>query len=128
MITRLFILLALFTVSAGCNRAEADVPVYGFKIVNTYPHDQAAFTQGLLFLDGYLYESTGLRGESSVRKVDLTTGDVLQIEGLPDRFFGEGIVAWQDQLIGLTWQSRMGFVFGIENFEVRDTFAYSGEG
>ncbi len=124
----LTLFLLLLVINSGYSQANADVPVYGYKIVNTYPHDTGAFTQGLLYLDGHLYESTGIRGESSVRKVDLETGNVLRIEKLPDRFFGEGIVEWRDQLIGLTWQSRMGFVLGLQDFSVRDTFAYTGEG
>ncbi len=113
---------------SGCSAAEADVPVYDYQVVNTYPHDDDAYTQGLIFLDGYLYESTGLRTFSSLRKVELETGTVVRRESLPDEYFGEGIVQWQDQIIGLTWQAETGFVFGLNDFDVKKTFSYTGEG
>lgn len=114
---------------AGCSQAEAGkVQVYDYEIINSYPHDPAAYTQGLIWLDGHLYESTGRRGQSSLRKVDLTTGTVLQRQEMEARYFGEGIVEWGDRIIGLTWQSGTGFVFDRDDFELRQTFSYSGEG
>jgi len=101
---------------------------YGFEIVNTYPHDTNAYTQGLLYLDGYLYESTGLNGQSNVRKVDLETGDVLKRQPLPRRYFGEGLVNWGDQLIYLTWRSQTAFVLDRETFRIKRRFNYRGEG
>ncbi len=101
---------------------------YGFEIVNTYPHDTNAYTQGLLYLDGYLYESTGLNGQSNVRKVDLATGDVLKRQPLPRRYFGEGLVNWGDQLIYLTWRSQTAFVLDRETFRIKRRFNYRGEG
>jgi glutamine cyclotransferase len=100
----------------------------GFRIVHSYPHDPDAFTQGLVFHDGFLYEGTGIEGKSSLRKVDLTTGKVLQRVDLPHGYFGEGIVIWKDKLIQLTWQSRIGFVYDLATFKQLRTFTYSREG
>jgi glutamine cyclotransferase len=103
-------------------------PVYSYSIINTYPHDPYAFTQGLIYHKGVLYESTGLRGRSSLRKVDLKTGNVLQIHRLDRRYFGEGIALWQNKMIQLTWRSQMGFVYNRQTFEKLGHFAYSTEG
>ncbi len=89
---------------AGMSRAA--VPTYGYDIVHTYPHDPTAFTEGLFYLNGFLYESTGLEQHSSIRKVRLETGEVLQKVDIPPQYFGEGIVNWKSHLISLTWQSR----------------------
>src|SRR3990172_4214830 len=96
--------------------ATNDVPVYGYKIINVYPHDRTAFTQGLIFENGHLYEGTGLYGQSTLRKVELKTGKVLKIYRLPAHYFGEGITSWNDKLIQLTWRERKGFVYGKESF------------
>ncbi len=103
-------------------------PVVGYRIVNTYPHDPRAFTQGLVFADGVLYEGTGLRGQSSLRKVDLKTGTILQVRQLPVRFFGEGITIYGNRVIQLTWRARVGFVYHKQTFQLLDTFNYSTEG
>jgi glutaminyl-peptide cyclotransferase len=108
--------------------AEAAIPVYGYEIVAAFPHDPAAYTQGLFWLDGSLYESTGLEGQSSIRKVDLATGQVLQRRDIPAPYFGEGIVAWEDNLVSLTWQNGQGFVFDLATFEPEGGFTYAGEG
>jgi len=108
--------------------SPADIPIYDYSIVNTYPHDRGAFTQGLLWKDGYLFESTGRNGESTVRKVDLETGEVLQRHDVPFEFFGEGLVDWNGQLINLTWRSGKAFVLDQETFEVENEFSYTGEG
>ena len=97
--------------------ALAAVPVWGVSVVHVYPHDRAAFTEGLFYRDGYLYESTGLNGQSSVRKVDLASGRVLQSRSIASQYFGEGIVAWKDRLIQLTWQSHVGFVDDLATFK-----------
>lgn len=104
------------------------VPVYGYTIVNTYPHDRDAFTQGLQYLDGVLYEGTGLKGRSSVRKVQLETGQVLQRRDVPPEYFGEGVTVWKTDLFQLTWQSGVAFVYDRETFAPRRTFTYVGEG
>lgn len=103
-------------------------PVYGYKVVRTYPHDRDAFTQGLVYHRGVLYEGTGLHGRSSVRRVRLETGEVLQIRRLDPKYFGEGIAVWKNSLIQLTWRSEIGFVYDLETFEPRRTFTYTGEG
>lgn len=103
-------------------------PVARYKIVNTYPHDPRAFTQGLVFTDDFLYEGTGLRGHSSLRKVDLKTGNILQVQQLPAQFFGEGITIFGNRLIQLTWRARVGFVYDRHTFQLLDTFNYPTEG
>src|SRR5690554_2720729 len=85
-------------------------PVFGYEVERIYPHDRNAFTQGLIWLDGVLYESTGINGASSVRKVQLETGRVLQRQDLDNRYFGEGLTAWGSQLVQLTYRSGVGFV------------------
>ncbi len=104
------------------------IPVYSYNIVNTYPHDPDAFTQGLVLDDGVLYEGTGLHGQSSLRRVELETGDILQIRELSDQFFGEGIAIYGDRIIQLTWQSNIGFVYDKDSFELLQEFTYSTEG
>lgn len=99
-----------------------------FRVINIYPHDPAAFTQGLLFHDGYLYESTGGWGSSSLRKVELTTGRVLRKRNLPPQYFGEGLALWGHRLIQVTWKSGTGFVYDLNTFDQMETFTYSGEG
>lgn len=111
----------------GPGRA-APAAQYGYKVVRSYPHDPQAFTQGLVFHEGVLYEGTGLNGQSSIRKVDLESGRVLQVRELDDRYFGEGIAIWKDALVQLTWQSEVGFVYDLATFEPRRTFTYPGEG
>jgi len=96
--------------------------------VNVYPHDASAFTQGLQYLDGYFYEGTGLNGRSSIRKVTLETGKVLQQRTVPGEFFGEGITVWKNDLFELTWQSHVAFVYDRATFEPKKRFTYPGEG
>jgi glutamine cyclotransferase len=103
-------------------------PVATFQIVAEYPHDHEAFTQGLVFAGGFLYEGTGGYGSSSLRKVALASGSVLQRQDLPARYFGEGITIFEGQIIQLTWQSQVGFVYDQESFELIDTFSYAFEG
>jgi glutamine cyclotransferase len=104
------------------------IPVYTYNIVNTYSHDRNAFTQGLVFEDGVLYEGTGRFGQSTLRRVELETGVVLQIRELSDQFFGEGIAIYEDKIIQLTWQSNIGFVYDKDSFELLQEFNYSTEG
>ena len=122
---RLAIVFVLLLATVACRAA---IPVYGYKIVHAYPHDISAYTEGLFYKDGYLYESTGEKGKSSIRKVQLETGKVLQRHEAPSQYFGEGIVDWKGQLIQLTWQSGTGFVYGLDDFKLRHTFSYPGEG
>lgn len=125
----LLCLLALLLGSCASGDSHpAAIPIYSYQVVHTYPHDRAAFTQGLVYLDGFLYEGTGLNGKSSLRKVKLETGEVVQQRPLPDQYFGEGITGWKNQLVQLTWQAQTGFVYDRATFEFKKTFRYSGEG
>lgn len=99
-----------------------------YRIVHGYPHDPNAFTQGLIYADGHLYESTGLYGKSSLRMVDLNSGRVLQKYDLPAQYFGEGLTDWGSTLIQLTWRSHKGFVYDRFSFALLRTFDYQGEG
>jgi glutaminyl-peptide cyclotransferase len=119
-------LLACSTAGIATQRQPA--PVHGFKVVATFPHDPAAFTQGLVFADGELFESTGLQGESSLRRVELKTGRVLQEIKVADEYFAEGLALVGDALVQLTWQSKLGFVYDRKTFARRRTFTYPTEG
>ncbi len=101
---------------------------YSYSVLKVYPHDMHAFTQGLVFNDGYLYEATGLKGESSLRKVQLATGDVLQAITIDNSIFGEGITIFNDKIIQLSWTSQIGFVYDKKSFKQLATFNYSTEG
>lgn len=101
---------------------------YTYKVVHTYPHDPEAFTQGLFYHGGSLYEGTGLKGRSSLRKVRLQTGEVIQRTDLPAEFFGEGIALLNGQIFQLTWQAQTGFVYDANDFHLLRQFTYTGEG
>lgn len=116
-----FLFAAALAVATASAAAEEPVPVHGFRVMASWPHDASAFTQGLVVADGALYESTGGYGRSSLRRVDLATGRVLQARPLPDTQFGEGLTAWRGELVQLTW--RAGRVLRYE----RATFAPLGE-
>ncbi len=103
-------------------------PVYSYRVLATFPHDSAAFTQGLVYWQGDFYEGTGLRGRSSLRRVDLETGRVLQYLALPDPYFGEGVALFQDRLYQLTWQSHVGFIYDRATFKLMGRFSYPTEG
>jgi glutamine cyclotransferase len=113
---------------AAWAQAQPGLPLYGYEVVRTYPHDPRAFTQGLQFLDGVLYEGTGQVGQSTIRRVELETGKVLQKRDVPPPHFGEGITVWKDEIIELTWQTNVAFVYDKKTFELRRTFKYEGEG
>lgn len=100
----------------------------GYRVVHAYPHDSRAFTQGLIYLDGHLYESTGLKGESSLRMEDLDSGKIEQYAAAPAQYFGEGLASWGSTLIQLTWQSGIAFVYDRFSFRLLRTFHYPGEG
>lgn len=107
----------------------AEAPVrYGYKIEKVFPHDTEAYTQGLLYRDGYLYESTGQYGESSIRKIDLTSGKALAVLNIDSRLFGEGITIFRDRIIQLTWRSGKGFIYDLATFSLKSTFTYRTEG
>ena len=109
-------------------KTVGQIPTYGYRIVKGYPHDPNGFTQGLVFVDGFLFEGTGLRGRSSLRKVDLTTGAILQFSNLPAHFFGEGVTVYHHQVIQLTWRANLGFVYDQDTFKLLETFHYPTEG
>jgi glutamine cyclotransferase len=117
------------------NSPAPALPVYRYRVVRTYPHDRRAFTQGLVYQDGILYESTGgsrwspaLAGHSSLRKVELETGKVLESKRLSPDFFGEGIAVFENRIIQLTWRARVGFVYDKSTLARTQQFTYSTEG
>jgi glutaminyl-peptide cyclotransferase len=103
-------------------------PVAGYTVRHAYPHDPRAFTQGIEYRGGVLYEGTGLNGQSTLRRVELTTGKVLQQTAVPPEYFGEGITTWGETILQLTWQSQIGFVYDRTTFKQLRTFRYTGEG
>ncbi|MEI2761649.1 glutaminyl-peptide cyclotransferase [Methanothrix soehngenii] len=125
---------ALTADSASADKVDIDsftsssIKTYGYKIINSYPHDPNAFTQGLEYDDGLLYEGTGGYGQSSLRRVDIQTGRVVDIVHLEDEFFAEGIAIWKDRIIQLTWRSYQGFVWDKENLTQTGSFSYRREG
>jgi glutaminyl-peptide cyclotransferase len=131
-----FIIVAVIAVSLAGALAKAEAqrakavatPVYGYTVVNSYPHDPEAFTQGLIFRDGVLYESTGLNGRSSLRKVRLETGEVLQRQNVDGRYFAEGLTDWGNRLIQLTYTTKIGFIYDLATFTLQRTFDYTGQG
>lgn len=104
------------------------VPIDGYKVIKMYPHDPNAFTQGLVFENGVLYEGTGLRGQSTLRRVELETGAILQMRELPPHIFGEGVTIYKNKIIQLSWHSNVGFVYDKDTFELLDEFHYQIEG
>lgn len=116
----LFLLFALL--------CAAPASAQGYRVVATYPHDPAAFTEGLFYLDGALYESTGLEGQSDIREVRLKDGKVLRRVAVPPNYFGEGIVPWKDEILSVTWQHGEGFRWDRRDFRRKSTFRYKGEG
>ena len=116
--------------------AAGGIPTYGYRVVNVFPHDPQAFTQGLVFHGGYLYESTGGGTQltsrpsipSSLREVEIETGRVLRERTLEPRFFGEGLALLEGRLFQLTWTSRVGFVYALDSFEEVGGFRYATEG
>ena len=115
-------------ISSVDSPASEVIPIYTYKVVNVYPHDRNAFTQGLVFENGVLYEGTGLRERSTLRRVELETGDILRIHELPAQFFGEGVTVFGNKIIQLTWKSRTGFVYDKNSFELLQEFNYPTEG
>ena len=121
-------LMTLFACAPTTVAQRQPAPVRGFKVVATLPHDPAAFTQGLVFSDGEFYESTGLNGESSLRRVEISTGKVLQQIKVNSEYFAEGLALVGDELLQLTWQHQRGFVYDRKTFAQKRTFPYKGEG
>jgi glutaminyl-peptide cyclotransferase len=137
---RLLLVLVLSLLSFRCNSgssanlpanttpANAVVHKYGYQIVNMWPHDANAFTQGLIFVEGKLYESTGQEGHSSLRQVDLQTGNVVKKVDVPEPYFAEGITLLNGKIYQLTWQHQVGFIYDPQKFEPIGRFNYEGEG
>lgn len=123
----LALLVSAFT-SACAPAAAAELPRCGYRVLQTYPHDSQAFTQGLFYRDGFLFESTGLEGRSTIRKVRLADGETVRQVALPPTLFGEGIVDWGDEIINVTWRGEQGFRWKINGFARTGTFRYAGEG
>ncbi|NOT48849.1 MAG: glutaminyl-peptide cyclotransferase [Acidobacteria bacterium] len=138
----LLILLALMAVSCGdvpknsspntsVNKnanTKTEVPTYTYQVVKSYPHDPNAFTQGLIFRDGFLYEGTGEEGESTLRKVDIATGKVLQKFALRSEIFGEGLTAIGDKLYQISWQNGLAWEYNLSDFKMLREITYTGEG
>ena len=120
--------LSLIAFLTALQIGAAPITEYGYQVVHVYPHDPDAFTEGLFYLNGFLYEATGLPGKSFVRKVDLQTGKVLQQEEVPQPYFGEGIVAIKDRLIQLTYTTETGFVYNLKTLQKEREFHYPGQG
>jgi glutamine cyclotransferase len=108
--------------------AQSRAVVDGYRVVNVYPHDPEAYTQGLIYRNGFLFESTGLNGRSTVRKVELETGAVVQQHRVDQAHFAEGLTEWNGQIIQLTWRSNIAFVYDLVSLTPRQTFNFSGEG
>jgi glutamine cyclotransferase len=128
-----WVVAAVVAIAAGADGRAQQVPrsapaSYGYRVVASYHHDSNAFTQGLVYRDGVLYESTGLEGRSSLRKVELATGRVLQQRQVAPAYFAEGLTDWRGRLIQLTWQSNVAFVYDLATFAPVATFSYEGEG
>lgn len=132
-LTALFLLSLLPTsvladTVTGNQQPESNIKQYTYEVVNVYPHDPTAFTQGLIYQDGYLYESTGLNGRSSLRKIELETGKVLKKRNINRKYFGEGLASNDGYLFQLSWRAGTGFVYNRDTFALENTFNYSGEG
>ena len=112
----------IFTAAAVSHAADS------YRIVHAYPHDQHAFTQGLVYVDGHLYESTGMNGQSSLREDDLESGRIQRMQLVADQYFAEGLTDWKNTLIQLTWQNHVAFVYDRATFRLLRTFHYDGEG
>ncbi|MFW6025766.1 MAG: glutaminyl-peptide cyclotransferase [Candidatus Woesearchaeota archaeon] len=126
-ILNFILIIALILVFSSMVGKANDIKNYSYEIVNKFPHDENAFTQGFLYKDGYIYEGTGKYGESSLRKIDLKSGKIIKEFELDDNYFGEGITILNDKIYQLSWKSNKAFVYNLD-FEKIDSFEYEGEG
>lgn len=108
--------------------AASSIHAENYRVVHAYPHDQHAFTQGLVYVDGHLYESTGIQGQSTLREEELDTGRILRMQLVSDKYFAEGLTDWKSTLIQLTWQSHVALVYDRATFRLLRSFHYDGEG
>ena len=127
LISFVFVSLAS-ALATPVSAAPVEPILYGYRIVETYPHDRSAFTQGLFFNDGALYESTGQYGASSLRRIDHETGEIVQETPLPQSYFGEGAAMAGDDIFLLSWREGTAFRFDAEDFTLENSHAYEGEG
>lgn len=121
---RRIIVCAAIAVWSGLHAFAAD----SYRIIHVYPHDQQAFTQGLVYLDGHLYESTGINGQSSLREEDLESGRILQLKDVLQKYFAEGLTDWGNTLVQLTWQAHVALIYDRTSFRFLRTLRYDGEG
>jgi glutamine cyclotransferase len=122
------VVLAVLAFSGVISPPPGEIPVYGYEVVHSYPHDPFAFTEGLAWDRGILIESTGLKGGSSIRQVNLTTGEIIRARRLADQYFGEGVTVLGTKVIQLTYDSHVGFIDDPDSLEPRGTFNYSTMG
>lgn len=125
----LLLFLLLFSIQNCLAHMNDNATVFlQYEIIDVFPHDPKAFTQGLVWKDGFLYEGTGLYGSSSLRKTDFKYGRILKQHNLPEDFFGEGITIFEDKIYQLTWKGQIGFIYDLETFQLLETFFYEHEG
>ena len=120
--------LALCLLVASAASAASAQTKYSYRVIHAYPHDSNAFSQGLIYLNGHLYESTGLKGRSSLREEDLETGRILKYQAIPSRYFGEGLTNWGNTLVQLTWQAHTALVYDLNTFRFLRSYQYPYEG
>ena len=128
LVSTLLISVGAVLAATQSQKRPASAAVSTYRIVKIYPHDRGAFTQGLVYLNGVLYEGTGQNGHSSIRRVRLENGEVLQQQPLDQKYFGEGIAIWKKSLIQLTYTTEIGFVYDLDTFQRQKAFNYTGEG
>jgi glutamine cyclotransferase len=117
-----------FACSCSTTYKKPDIPIFRYKVIKSYPHDRFAFTEGLAYVDGYLIEGTGLPGKSTLRRVNLETGEIILINKLGDRFFGEGIAVFDNKIVQITESNNIGFVYDFNSFEQVGEFHYPTKG
>ncbi|MDQ3656819.1 MAG: glutaminyl-peptide cyclotransferase [Chloroflexota bacterium] len=126
--TLLMAMPSILSATAQGGTPETSAPVWGYRVVAEYPHDPDAYTQGLVIADGVLYEGTGLEGRSTLRRVDLESGEVRKSRSLDAKHFGEGVAVVDDRIYQLTWQTGTCFVYDRETFALQETFTYETQG
>ena len=107
---------------------HSNIPKYQYQIIHIYPHDNSSFTEGLVFENNFLYESTGLYKKSKLRKIQLTTGKIIKQFDLPDHYFGEGMTIYKNRIYQLTYQEHLGFIYDKKTFALKQIFSYPTEG